>query len=362
MKIAWLEGSHNISFDKPYTWFCMGVRGSGKSAFLEHLAELHLEQGNCVLDLFAARSGESLGWLRSRWVKGKRILLLTAENAIVELPRSLSVDVKPASKISLNDFNDYDIIINSSPLYPTLDAEFEAVNVIIDKLWRRLKWSRIVYVLCREAANLLYARMKIAENQTLAKTFIAYWLREARHTGTSLALDSQRFTAVDVDIRSLCDFLVFKAQGSGGLPHDLYYMYRHINPPWMQRMKPYQFAILSRRGDVGVGTFPLPEWHVKEGEGITFKLGLKIQFEEEPEKGESRGTFQTLGDKEHAQIISLYVNEHLGMKTIASRLSRSSYTVKLHIDKHNEAVEKTGYCPRCRRVKSPLDAALAQRF
>ncbi|MDH7564788.1 MAG: hypothetical protein ACQXXG_09520 [Candidatus Bathyarchaeia archaeon] len=362
MKIGWLEGSHNISFDKANTWFCLGVRGAGKSAFLEHLAELHLEAGNAVLDLFGARSGENLGWLRSKWAKEKRILLLSAENAIVETPTKLSVEVKPYAKISLSDFSNYDIIINSSPLYPNLDSEFEAVNTIISILWQRLKWSRLVFVLCREAANLLYARMKITENQTLAKTFVSYWLREARHTGTSLALDSQRFMAVDVDVRSLIDFLVFKSLGAGGLPRDLHYMYRYINPPWMQRMKPFQFAILSRRGDIGVGTFPLVDWHVKEGEGIVYQLGLKVQFEEAPEKGESRGTFQTLGDREHAQIIALYVNEHLGMKVIAARLSRSSYTVKDHVDKHNAAVEKMGYCPRCRRVKSPLDAVLAQRL
>lgn len=363
MKVAWLQGYHNISLDKPYTWLVLGVRGAGKSAFLEHLAELHLAEGNCVLDLFAARSGENLGWLRSRWAKEKRILLLAAENAIVQLPPGLgNVSVKTPSKISLSDFEEHDIIINSSPLYPSLDAEFEAVNIIIDRLWRRLKWRRLVFVVCREAANLLYARLKIAENQTLAKTFLTYWLRESRHVGCSLALDSQRFVAVDIDVRSLCDFLVFKAQGAGGLPGDLHYVYRWINPPWLQYCKPHQFAILSRRGDIGVGVFPLPEWHVKEGEGITDKLGLKIEFEEAPLKGEDRGRFQTVGDREHAQMIRLYVEEGLGMKAVATRLGRSSGTVKWQIDRHNEAVAKIGYCPACRRAKSSLEAAAATRI
>ncbi|MBS7612463.1 hypothetical protein KEJ27_09765 [Candidatus Bathyarchaeota archaeon] len=362
MKIAWLSGNHNISLNEPYSWLCLGVRGSGKSAFLEHLAELHLSEGNAVLDLFAARSGENLGWLRSRWTKEKKILLLTAENAVVELSRSLeNVDMKPAGKISLQDFNDYDIIINSSPLYPTLDAEFEAVNQIIEKLWKRLKWSRLVFVLVREAASLLYSRLKVAENQTLAKAFLTYWLRESRHVGCSLGLDSQRFMAVDIDIRALCDFLVFKAQGAGGLPKDLHYVYRHIDPAWLQYAKPYQFAILSRRGDIGVGVFPLAVWHVKEGEGIVDRLNLKIQFEEQPLRGEDRGTYQTVGDREHAEIIHLYA-EGLSMKVLAARFSRSSGTIKSHIDRHNVSVLKVGYCPACRRASSPLEATPAKHL
>jgi len=63
MRIAWLHGNHNISLNKPYTWLVLGVRGSGKSAFLEHPAKLNLKEGIAVLDLSAARSGETLGWL-----------------------------------------------------------------------------------------------------------------------------------------------------------------------------------------------------------------------------------------------------------------------------------------------------------
>ena len=47
-----------------------------------------------MLDLYAARSGENLAWLRSPWRKEKRVLLLSSENAIVEPPSG--VDVKAA--------------------------------------------------------------------------------------------------------------------------------------------------------------------------------------------------------------------------------------------------------------------------
>jgi energy-coupling factor transporter ATP-binding protein EcfA2 len=358
MRIYWVYGGHNISFNKPYTWMCLGVRGAGKSSLLEHLAELYLSEGNVVLDLFAARSGESLGWLRSKYAIEKKILILTAENCLTSVPYA---DTKPATKLELSDFEKYDIIINSCIFYPNIDAEFEAVNQIIDLLWRRRRWNKIVYTLVREAANLLYARMKIAETQSLAKSFMAYWLRESRHSGCSLALDSQRFMAIDIDIRSLCDFLCLKTLGAGGLPRDMWFVYRYIKPNWLQYAKPKQFAIISRRGDVGIGIFPLPEWHVKEGEDIASKLGIHVAFEEAPEKPLDRGRYKTVGDAEHSIIIAAYIEEPYGMVKLAKKFNRSASTINNVIIEHNNNVEKIGYCPACRRAKSNYAGKLAKK-
>lgn len=85
------------------------------------------------------------------------------------------------------------------------------MNLIIDKLWQRRKWNRLIFVVCREADNLMYSRMKVAENQQLAKAFLTYWLCESRHSGCSLGVDSQRFRTLDIDVRSLAGFIVFKA-------------------------------------------------------------------------------------------------------------------------------------------------------
>jgi predicted DNA-binding protein YlxM (UPF0122 family)/energy-coupling factor transporter ATP-binding protein EcfA2 len=360
MRIFWIKGNENIPFNKTYAWLVIGVRGAGKSAFLEHLAELHLSEGNTVLDLFGAKSGENLAWLRSEWIKEKRILLLHGENAIIE--SDLDIDFKKVSDISLKDFEDYDIIINSSPLYQSLDDEFNAVNIIIEKLWKRIKWHKIIFVLCREAANLMYSRLKVAENQTLAKAFLTYWLRESRHVGCSLGVDSQRFMALDVDVRNVVDMLVFKTLGSMGLPHELRWVYRYVKPNWIQKMEQKQFLILTRKGDLGIGVFPLPSFHMKEGEGILSKIGLKITFEEKPMEAISRGTFKTIGDLEHSKIIEMYIDQNLGMHEIAKQLDRSSRSILLHIDRHNEAIEKMGYCPACRRSKSKFESIKAEKI
>jgi hypothetical protein len=358
LKVAWLVGSEAVSWSRPYVWLTLGVRGTGKSSFLEHLAEQHLENGNCVLDLFACRAGENLAWLRSKWAREKRILLLTDENTIVEAPDGFAI--KPYTNLSLNDFNEYDLIINSSPLYRSLDAEYVSCNFIIDRLWHRLHWRRLIFTICREASSLMYSRLKVVENQQAAKAFLVYWLRESRHVGCSLGLDSVRLTSLDVDVRSLADYTVFKSQGSGGLPRELYFIYRYVQPTFLQNMKPSQFVILSRRGHIGLGVFPYPSWHKEEGEDILSKLNIKVAFEEKPEEGEYRGRYRTLGDKDHAEIIELYVNGGLSMWKIAERLKRSDKTIYDHITSHTKKVQQIGYCPKCRRAGSKLESTPAK--
>jgi hypothetical protein len=359
MKIGWLTGEDSISWHKPLVWLTLGVRGSGKSSFLEHLAQEHLERGNCVLDLFACRAGENLAWLRSPYAQNKKALLLSDENAVVETPGNVSV--KPFTALNLSDFEEFDIIINSSPLYQSLDSEYIGCNFIIDKLWHRLRWRRLIFTICREASSLMYSRLKVVDNQQAAKAFLIYWLRESRHVGCSLGLDSVRLTSLDIDVRSLADFLIFKAQGSGGLPRDLWFVYRYVQPFWIQNMKPQQFAVLSRRGHIGVGVFPYPSWHKTEGEDILTKLGIKVTFEERPEAGLYRGKYRTLSDMEHAQVVSMYVEQEMGMQEIADKLQRSTKTVFDHLKKHDEDVQHLGYCPRCRRCKSNLESTPARQ-
>jgi len=358
VKIAWLYGNESISWNRPYVWLTLGVRGAGKSSFLEHLAEQHLQSGNCVLDLFACRAGENLAWLRSKWAEEKRVLLLSDENAIVEAPDSVSV--KPYSKLSLSDFTEYDIVINSSPLYRSLDAEYMSCNFIIDKLWHRLHWKRAIFTVCREASSLMYSRLKVVDNQQAAKAFLIYWLRESRHVGCSLGLDSVRMTSLDLDVRSLADFTVFKSQGSGGLPRELWFVYRYVEPCFLQNMKPGQFVILTRRGHIGVGVFSYPAWHKSEGEDILAKLRLKVAFEEKPEAGAYRGKYVTLSDQEHAELVEMYVVQGLGMDDVAAKMQRSTKTVFDHLGKHTRDVQRLGYCPRCRRAGSKLEAAPAK--
>jgi len=154
-----MRGNENLSFNRPHTYYVLGIRGAGKSSLLEHIAELHLERGHAILDLFGSRDGEGLAWLRSPWAEEKRILLYHGDNADVSAP----YDTKKVSEASLSDLNDYDILISASPLYSSPSDEFLQVNRLTNLLYQRLSWRRLVYVIVREAANLYYSRLKVAE-------------------------------------------------------------------------------------------------------------------------------------------------------------------------------------------------------
>lgn len=84
MRVVWLRGVNKINFRRPFSWFVNGVRGSGKSSFLEALGEQYLMRKHTVLDLFGSRDGEGLAWCRSPWAKDARILLVHGANVSVD--------------------------------------------------------------------------------------------------------------------------------------------------------------------------------------------------------------------------------------------------------------------------------------
>lgn len=302
--------------------------------------------------------GEGLAWLRSPYAKDKKILLTHGENVSV---KKSPCDTKPVSKVRLRDFEDYDIIISASPLYSGIDNEFVEAAHLTDKLWVRRRWKRLTYCIIREAANMIYSRLKLTDNQVVAKSQMTYLVREARHCGLSLGLDSVRYFSIDIDIRSLSDFMLFKSQGMYGFTKDLRWMYSWFKPSKVRNMPPSCFLVLTRGGSIGLGHFPYPKWHKEEREDIMKAVGVDVEYGEPVKEGEYRGTFQTVSDMEHSEMIRLYVEENLGYVKIAEKLGRSTRTVHVHVHKHNEAVERNGYCMACRRVKSLLESRIAQR-
>lgn len=90
-------------------------------------------------------------------------------------------------------------------------------------------------------------------------------------------------------------------------------------------------------------------------------VGVKVEYGEPLHQDEYRGTFRTVSDREHAEMVRLYVEEGLSLERIAERFSRSSRTPLLHVQKHNKAVERSGFCPTCRRVSSRFESEIAQK-
>ncbi len=274
LEMAWVRGKSSIDFSRPNVFFNLGMRGSGKSALLELFASRYLDNGGKVFDLFAARDSESLGWLRSPYAKKKRIILLHGDLVEIE---SKHESIK-ARKFKASDLARGDIFISASALYSDIDDEFDCVNHILDVLWARHHWTEPIFVVVREAANLVYSRLKLRKSQLVAKSEIIYMLRESRHCGLALGLDTIKHTSIDIDIRVLTDYLIIKNTGMHGLPRDLWWIYRMFDPHALRKFHPREFVILDRRGSMGLGMFALPPWHKREAEDIVAVTGLKIKY------------------------------------------------------------------------------------
>lgn len=347
MIIKWLRGHSKIDYSTPSRYFALGITGSAKSSFLETIGEGYLEKGHAVLDLFGSRDGEGLAWLRSKWASEKRILVLHGDNVDLEC----SYETKNTSKLTLSDFEKYDLILSSTPCYVSPSIEFIEVNKILDLLYQRLSWKRLVYAITREAANLFYSRLRVNKDQLQAKAEAVYLVRESRHMGLALGLDSLKYTSIDIDMRYLVDYQVVKQMGMIGLPDDLKWLYQFVRASWVRNMAKSAFLTVTRSGAIGIGSFSEIGWHKQEGENILAALDIKREVGEEPEIGEDRRTFKTIGDAEHGELIALYVDDSQSMAKISKQKNRSTATVKAQIDEHNAAIARSGFCPKCRRAK-----------
>jgi hypothetical protein len=191
---------------------------------------------------------------------------------------------------------------------------------------------------------------------------MVYLIREARHMGIAMGLDTLKFTSIDLDIRSVVDYMILKSQGVTGLPDDLSFLYGFIEPHVFRKMPFPNFMILSRKGSIGLGAFPELPWHKQEREHILRVLGINVEHGEELKYGEDKGTFKTIGDEEHVEILRLYLNDKLNMDKIHKLKDRSPASVKNQLDKHNEAIKRVGFCLICKRAGGQFFKDLATRL
>lgn len=262
-----------------------------------------------------SKDGEGLSWLRSPYAKNKRIVLLRGD--LVEVKSNH--ESIPASKFRISDLARGDIFISASPLYESMDAEFDGVNRIIDALWKRHYWKEPIFLIMREAANLIYSRIKVRKNQVLAKAEVLYQMRESRHMGLALGLDSIKHTSIDVDIRVLTDYLIIKNTGMHGLPKDLYWVYKTFDPVQLRRLKAREFAIVDRHGHLGLGTFDLPPWHKREAENILRETGVELRYFQPAAEGDRlreilTEALQSLPPEPEPNEVSAWLKVNRGME------------------------------------------------
>lgn len=318
----------------------LGLKGSGKSALLETLA-CHYPK---IVDLFGSRDSEGLAWCRSHL---KDSVLFVVGDSIEISSDWPSI---PVSKVCMSDFQDYKVILSCHCFYSSGDEEFQGLNKILyDVLYHRVAWSEVWFLMVREAANFIYSRIKISKNQSVAKADFIYLLREVRHMGYSIGVDTIRWTSIDKEVRDVSDYVFIKKVGVLGLPRDISFIYRYIEPMSLMNPKPWQFLLLSNDGPIGVGRFTKPYWHKEEKENLMRKLNIQIKYGEIPFQGSTR----VLSDFDHLALIKEYQHTKNFSET-GRNFGRSAHTVSRHIANHNKEVLSREFCRKCRRVKSEL--------
>ena len=226
----------------------------------------------------------------------------------------------------------------------------------MNKFWSRLSWTDPWALIIREAANLLYSRMSIGESQTQAKNYMIYVIREMRHCGFALVLDSVRWFSIDVDVRSIADYTFLKGQGIEGLPDSLHFLYNFFEPYGVMRMGVEKFILISRKGPLGYGESTMPYWHKLENENLLKLFNINVKYDGLQETGEKGSSH--VGDYEHVNIIQTRFETQESMEKVAEKLCRSSRTIFKHITYHNMTIESFKECDKCARVKSLLSKQL----
>lgn len=333
----------------------IGVRGSGKSSLTENLA-MHYsdpltspERTGKILDFFGSKDCEGLAFCRSPYQNS--ILFIVGDS--VDL--ACSYPYKHLSKVTLSDFRNYHVIIAVSAFFSQLKEEHHFIQTISDKLWHRTHWTKPWCLCIREAANLIYSRISLKDNQAQAKAHFLYTLREARHSGFACTCDAIRFRAVDIDLRSVADYTFFKSVGVYGLPRELRFIYRYIEPYSIMRMPVDRFILLTRRGTIAIGDFEYAKWHKTEKENLLREFDIQIDYGDMINYADDAR--KRVSDFEHLRIVTIRHDEGengkpLGMDKVAKLLKRSRRTIYVQITDHNESIQTSGVCAKCKRTRS----------
>ncbi len=329
-----------FSYTRPKTYFIIGARNSGKSTFLEYIATKFFERGSPVIDLFGSSDNEGLAWGRSPYKDD--VVLIHGDRVKVVAP----FETVKLRDVTLDLFEEHKVFVSAMGLYESEGESHLASGRILDVLFQRQSWEKPIFVMVREAGNLFYSRLKKTKDQTIAKAEAAYLIREARHHGIALGIDTQRYTSVDIQIRDLSDYLVIKAIGRMKLPSELNFLFGLFPPRTITRMHQKYFIAMDDASIV-FGSFPYVKWHKTEGEDIMEKLGIQV-FRPQP-----TGPIVSEAEMNHRDVIDCYFENQglLSFRQIARTLNIPKSTVAKYIKVHNEYLEELGYCPICEKAQ-----------
>lgn len=346
--MRWLRSQEHIPFTRPNRFLALGIQGSGKSSLLEVIALRYTK----IFDIYGETDSEGLCWCKKEFREFFKQLYGREPNILLVVGDEVEVasqwdDIR-ASTLKLSDFEQYDVITSVYALYENEEKYFEGSQKIMSTLYKqRNHWTEPWFLLVREAANLVYARLKVVKDTNVAKKDLIKSYRGARHHGLAMGLDTLRWTNIDKEIRDLAQFTFIKSLGDAGLPDDLRWMYRYFKPFSLMKVRKKAFALKTHSGAVGFGKFDYPPWHKEEKENILRTTGIEVKRAKQVLPDNMR---YGITDMQHADIITRYV-ELQSMAKVGGDLGRSPASIKNHIDRHNMSINRFGECPKCRHAK-----------
>lgn len=341
LHIKYVRDTDVIDYNRPNTYLCVGMRGTGKSSLLETLASRYTK----IIDIFGSKDNESLGWCKPESPFHK-ILFIIGDNITV----NSQYPVINYKKLTLKDIEKYEVITTCHAFYNTKSEYYQAIQEITTMLCeKRNYWNEPWALVIRESANYIYSRLQIVKDSNMAKADFIALLREARHSGIAVLVDTIRWTSIDKEVRDVSDFMFFKRVGAIGLPKDLNFIYRYINPRAMMKLWKNVFVMLTGTGAIAIGKFDKPAWHKEENENILFKLNIDVTYLDLERVIQG----PNVAPSEHALIIRTY-KETRSMAKVALKLSRSKSTIQAAVKRHNSVIAEVGWCIECKSCNEPL--------
>ncbi len=241
--VDWERGYDEIDFLKPLIYFIVGTRDSGKSALLEWIATkiLTLSKSSVIFDFYGSKDCESVVWCRSPWKD--KVLLIHGDSVRLTCDYD-TLSISQLNFESIKTFQKYRVVLTTPRFYSREDPgeKYLALSKLSRILEWRGHWKTTWFVMLREAANFINSRMYTAKNQYAAKADFADIIRESRHTGLSFGIDALKPTSIEIDVRSLADYIFLKSLGIDGLEfyRTIRWIYGRVKPPSLTKFSPHK--------------------------------------------------------------------------------------------------------------------------
>ena len=272
LTLFWRKGRERMNFRQASTYWSFGKRFSGKSSLIELIGSKYLEEGATLFDIFSARDGESLAWLRSPYTD---VMLVCGDAMKLECPWPW-VKMKD---FRLEEAERHQLVITCPQFYANEYEQYATLSRLVDILKWRIVWDKVDVLMVREAGRLVASRIisgKVSNRLEAEYDFIDLH-NEAYHTGLCALIDSVRPIAVAPDVREIANYVFVKKMGRMKIPAELWYVMKHIDPQYLRRMPIGQFVMVTDNDNVAVGYSDKVPWHISRGENLMKNLGITVQ-------------------------------------------------------------------------------------